>query len=55
MRFDAEGREHDIEAYGGRPETTAAGEPVRSGGWMVHCHILEHAKRGMMSYFEVRE
>ncbi|NOX75592.1 MAG: multicopper oxidase domain-containing protein, partial [Gammaproteobacteria bacterium] len=25
----------------------------RSGGWQFHCHILEHADAGMMSYVEV--
>jgi len=24
-----------------------------SGGWLAHCHILEHAARGMLSYFNV--
>ena len=26
-----------------------------SGGWLFHCHILEHAGRGMLSVFEVHE
>ena len=25
----------------------------RPGGWMYHCHILEHAAAGMMAHFEV--
>ncbi len=25
----------------------------RPGGWMYHCHILEHAAAGMMGHFEV--
>ena len=48
VNFDATGREDDVEAFGKVPQ------PGRSGGWMVHCHILEHAERGMMSFFEVR-
>jgi len=48
VRFDATGREDDIEAFGKIPQ---AGH---SGGWMVHCHILEHADRGMMTFFELR-
>ena len=26
----------------------------RSGGWLVHCHFLEHGARGMMSFVAVR-
>jgi FtsP/CotA-like multicopper oxidase with cupredoxin domain len=26
-----------------------------SGGWLFHCHILEHSARGMMGFFEVYE
>ena len=25
----------------------------RPGGWMYHCHILEHHAAGMMAHFEV--
>ncbi len=25
-----------------------------TGRWMYHCHILEHAERGMMGELEVR-
>ncbi|MGH7859474.1 MAG: multicopper oxidase family protein, partial [Candidatus Binatia bacterium] len=49
VRFDDAGREHDIEAYGKFPQ------PDRSGGWMIHCHLLEHAESGMMTYFELRK
>jgi FtsP/CotA-like multicopper oxidase with cupredoxin domain len=24
------------------------------GGWMYHCHILEHAERGMMGELVIR-
>jgi FtsP/CotA-like multicopper oxidase with cupredoxin domain len=50
VNFDATGRENDIEASGKIPQTN----PPRSGGWMVHCHILEHSDNGMMTFFELR-
>ena len=25
-----------------------------SGGWLVHCHFLEHSRKGMMSFITVR-
>ncbi len=25
---------------------------TRSGGWLAHCHILEHSARGMMTFFQ---
>ena len=41
----------------GRPgQVAAAGKAPtaqRSGGWLIHCHILEHSAAGMMSFFEV--
>lgn len=47
----------DIEANGGLAviEDADIGMDVRgrSGGWQFHCHILEHADGGMMSYVEV--
>jgi FtsP/CotA-like multicopper oxidase with cupredoxin domain len=27
--------------------------PEDPGKWMMHCHVLEHAEAGMMTYFEV--
>ncbi len=48
VRFDETGREGQIEAYGKQP---AAG---RSGGWLMHCHILEHSASGMLSFVQVR-
>ncbi len=48
VRFDDPGREGQIEAAGGEPG------PYTSGGWVFHCHILDHADRGMMSYIQVR-
>lgn len=48
VRFDDPGREGQVAAHGGE-----AG-PDSSGGWIFHCHILDHAARGMMSYIQVR-
>lgn len=44
--FDDTGREGQVAAAGKVPE-----EGV-SGGWLFHCHILEHSARGMMSFFQ---
>ncbi len=47
----------DIEAHGGvaviEDADPGTGQRGRSGGWQFHCHILEHADGGMMSYVEV--
>ncbi len=47
----------DIEANGGVAVIENAdlemGVRGRSGGWQFHCHILEHADTGMMSFVEV--
>ena len=29
--------------------------PLDAGEWMLHCHILEHAERGMMGELEVKQ
>ena len=41
------GREGLLEAFGKVPG------PGFSGGWVFHCHILEHADNGMMSLLEL--
>lgn len=46
--FDDEGREGLVRAEGQYPTE------VDSGGWLMHCHILEHSRNGMMSFFETR-
>lgn len=48
-RFDDTGREGQVEAFGKSPTATS------SGGWLAHCHILEHAGRGMMTFLNLRE
>lgn len=49
----------DIVAFGGKNviknANLDAGIRGVSGGWQFHCHILEHADGGMMSYVEVVE
>ncbi len=47
VTFDDTGREGQISAEGKTPTET------RSGGWLAHCHILEHSGRGMMTFFQV--
>ena len=42
-----EGREGRILAGGKTPT------PERSGGWLFHCHLLEHSAAGMMSFFQI--
>jgi FtsP/CotA-like multicopper oxidase with cupredoxin domain len=49
VHFGDEGREGQVEAYGKTPA------PGHSGGWFVHCHVLEHAARGMGSFLNLRE
>ena len=49
VRFDDTGREGQIGAAGKAPSA------ARSGGWLAHCHILEHSGRGMMTFFQIAE
>lgn len=47
VHIDDTGREGLVEAFGKEP-----GDDT-SGGWVFHCHLLEHADRGMMSFLQV--
>ena len=47
VRFDDTGREGQIAAFGKIPTEEM------SGGWLAHCHILEHADLGMMTFLEL--
>ena len=47
MFIDDTGREGELAAAGRWPTAT------KSGGYLFHCHILEHAARGMMGFFEI--
>lgn len=49
VRFDDEGREGEVEAFGKTPRDG------KSGGWVLHCHNLEHADKGMMTFLELRD
>ena len=53
VKFDDVNREGSIAAYGKVPITNADNS-LHSGGWFVHCHILEHATRGMGTYLNLR-
>ncbi len=46
--FTDVGREGLVRAEGRHPSDDV------SGGWLAHCHILEHAGAGMMAFFEAR-
>ena len=47
--INEDSREGRVEAFGKVPS------PGKSGGWLAHCHLLEHSARGMMTFFEVHE
>jgi len=47
VRFDDIGREGQVAASGKIPAEEA------SGGWVSHCHILEHGDLGMMTFLEL--
>lgn len=49
VTFDDEGREGQVAAGGFEPTET------ESGGWLAHCHLLEHSARGMMTLFQVTD
>ena len=36
-----------------RSEAVVAFVADNPGDWMLHCHVLEHQKSGMMGYFRV--
>lgn len=47
VKFDDTGRQGQIFASNKVPTGTT------SGGWLFHCHVLEHSARGMMSFLQV--
>ncbi len=47
VKFDDIGREGRVSANGKFATSTT------SGGWIVHCHILEHTNRGMMTFLNL--
>jgi len=46
-KFSDTGREGMVTASGKTPTVST------SGGWVVHCHILEHTNRGMMTFLNL--
>ena len=49
MKIDDTGREGQVAASGKEPTEDG------SGGWLLHCHINEHSRNGMGTFFEVFE
>jgi len=45
--YNDDGREGQIFASGKKPTAD------KSGGWLFHCHLLEHSAMGMMSFFQI--
>jgi hypothetical protein len=54
VRFDETGREGRASAQGMHATFDPSGAWT-SGGWLFHCHILEHSGAGMLSILEVHE
>ncbi|HED65006.1 MAG TPA: multicopper oxidase family protein [Planctomycetes bacterium] len=54
VRFDDTGREGRAFAEGSTATFDRDGRWT-SGGWLFHCHVLEHAALGMLSFFEVHD
>lgn len=48
VKFDDTGRAGKCEAFGKTPT------PTQSGGWLYHCHVMEHSKRGMMAFINLK-
>jgi FtsP/CotA-like multicopper oxidase with cupredoxin domain len=46
----------ELEAFGKVPVTIDPLDPTEglSGGWVSHCHFLEHADAGMMTFYNLR-
>ncbi len=49
VNFRDDGRVGQIAASGKVPGETT------SGGWLAHCHILEHSALGMMTFFQIAD
>ncbi len=52
--FHDNGRQGDYAAQGQLPTFDKNGAWT-SGGWLFHCHVLEHAAKGMLSWYEVHD
>ena len=49
VNFRDKGRIGQIAAHGKQPGKDT------SGGWLAHCHILEHGALGMMTFFQIAD
>jgi FtsP/CotA-like multicopper oxidase with cupredoxin domain len=54
VKFEDTGREGQAFASGSLPVCKPDGSWT-SGGWLFHCHVLEHSGKGMLSWFEVHD
>ena len=54
IRFHDEGREGEVVAHGELPTFDETGA-FTSGGWLTHCHVLEHSGKGMLTFYELRD
>ena len=54
VHFDDTGRQGRAFAEGEIPTIDKDGN-VTAGGWLFHCHVLEHSGKGMLSFFELRD
>jgi FtsP/CotA-like multicopper oxidase with cupredoxin domain len=54
VRFDDTGRRGQAFASGTDP-TFARDGSWTAGGWLFHCHVLEHSGMGMLSFIEVHD
>ncbi|MFT5289764.1 MAG: FtsP/CotA-like multicopper oxidase with cupredoxin domain [Planctomycetota bacterium] len=54
MEIDDTGRKGLATAQGELPTRYPDGT-LTSGGWLFHCHVLEHSGKGMLSFFEVHD
>ena len=54
VHFDDTGREGRVAAQGMLPTFEPDGSWT-SGGWLFHCHVLEHSAKGMLATLEIHE
>ena len=54
VEFDDKGREGRTAAHGMEATFRPDGSHI-SGGWLFHCHVLEHSSKGMLSVLEVHD
>ena len=52
--FDDPNRVGELAANGTEPTIDVNGD-YTSGGWLFHCHVLEHSGKGMLSFYELHD